>query len=436
MFGKIFRVFLSRKFAVSLLIVMAALLAVGTSLPDVTAMSPGEAEALRAARPVLFRISDALHMQSLISSPYFLLMPLLIFLSTTVCTLKRLGGRSRKEGGFYYERSGPVSAGIEKAVSLLSSAQWSVTRKDGLVTAAKGGFGFWGSILFHAGLLMIFVAVAVSALTQFNAELLLTESFPVTLGPAAFVKIHKKNGLASLPPAVLELKRFVPRYEQDRFATDFSAQLLIDGFPRDVHVNKPVEINGFQLSLHRFGFSPSFRITDRHGSEILNANINLVVVGGKEDSFAVPDTSYVIHTEFFPDFYAEKGRYGSRSVIPKNPVFLISVASESRETERKLVPLGETVTAGDLTINFNGLNYWIDLIVGRDYGIWILAAGLAAGVLGLALRFGIPDKELEARFEGDTLYLTGWSKYFPAFFQDEMDELLKKMSEPGYNKKP
>ncbi len=436
MSDKILRIFLSRKFAVTLLVITVAFLVVGTSLPDVAAMTAGEAEAFRAASPALFHLSAALQMQNLISSPLFLLMPFLIFLSTTVCTLKRLWRRSVKEGGFHYERSGTVQAGSERAVALLSAARWSVTRRDSLITAAKGGFGFWGSILFHAGLLAILVAVTVSALTQFNAELLLTEGFPVTLGPDAFVKVHKKNGLASLPPAVLELKRFVPRYERDRFATDFSAQLLIDGSPKDIHVNKPVDIDGFQLSLHRFGFSPSFRITDRSGKEIVNANVNLVIVGGAEDSFRIPDTGYTIHTRFFPDFSADGGRYGSRGPLPRNPVLLLSVSSGDRQTDWRAVPLGQTVMIGDLHVGFSGLSYWIDLIVGRDYGIWILAAGLSAGVLGLAVRFGAPHKELAVRFEGNTVYLTGWTKYFPAFFQAEMDELLKMLEEQEYNRAP
>ncbi len=433
MFETIVRILLSRKFAVNLLIVMVVFLVIGTSLPDLSSISAEDAQALKAAKPLQFQVADTLQIQKLISSPYFLLLPLLIFASTAICTLKRLSGGNRNEGGVSFEQAVPCKTGIEEVVSLLASLKWSVLRKDGVVMATKGGFGFWGSILFHAGLLLVFVAVSVSAITQFNAELLLTEGYPVTLSPDAFVKIHKKNGMASLPPAVLELKRFVPRYEQDRFATDFSAEILMDGMPKKIQVNSPVETSGFQLSLHRFGFSPSFLITDERGREILNATINLVIVGGKEDSFAIPGTSYVIHTEFFPDFYAEQGRYGSRGILPKNPVFLMRVLSEGRETGRGLVPLGQTVRIGNLTIKSDGLSYWVDLIVGRDYGIWIFTLGFAAGILGLACRFAVPDKHLEVRIEGDKLCLKGWSKYFPAFFEEELKKILNKIASPEYN---
>jgi len=257
MFDKVIRILLSRRFAVYLLILMVVFLILGTSLPDINTMTPEETDAFRTGRPLLFQVSNALQMQSLISSPYFLVLPLLIFLSTTLCTVKRLIQRRKKEGGFYRETSGPTTMDLVEISSLLSSEKWSVVRKNDSLVADKGGFGFWGSILFHLGLLTVFVAVVVSSLTQFSAELLLTEGFPVRLGKDAFVKIYKSRGLSAIPSSLIELKRFVPFYEKDRFAKDFSAELLIDDIQKDVHVNRPIKIGGFQLSLHRFGFSPS-----------------------------------------------------------------------------------------------------------------------------------------------------------------------------------
>ncbi len=315
----------------------------------------------------------------------------------------------------------------EEIFSIFSSEKWRVVREDDTLKATKGGYGFHGSVLFHLGLLVVFIAVVVSSITRFSAELLLTEGFPMKLGKDAFVKIYKNRWLSEVPSSVVELKRFVPSYEKGKFAKDFSAELSIDGARKDVHVNKPADMGGFQLSLHRFGFAPSFKVTDEKGREVLNATVNLVVVGGKEDSFLIPNTPYLIYTEFFPDFFYDNGRFGSRSIVPKNPVFLLRMTSNGRELGRNFVRLGDTVDIGGLYIKFDALNYWVDLIVGRDYGLWIFAAGFGMGVLGLALRFVFPDKQMEISITGNKALIKGWTKYFPDFFEEEIRRIVEKL---------
>ncbi len=433
MLDKAIHILLSRKFAVELLVIMVVLLILGTSLPDISGMTPREAETLQAAKPLLFRISAALQLQSLIASPYFLILPLLIFLSTAACTARRSRSGARKEGGFLHEASGASDMGPEEIGALLASERWRVTRSGGSVTADKGSFGFWGSIVFHLGLLLIFVAVVISSLTQFNAELLLTEGFPVRLGRDTFVKIYKGNGLASLPPATVLLRKFTSEYENDVYEKDFAAHLLIDGKEREVHVNRPADIGDFQIALHRFGFAPSFRITDSTGKEILNATINLVLAGGQEDSFRIPGTPYEVQARFFPDFATEGKRIGSRTPVPNNPVFLLRVTEQGRETGEGLIGLNRTETIGGLTITFDGLNYWADMIVSRDYGLWFFAGSVFLIVLGLAVRFGLSDKQLVVTAGEGRISIRGWCKYYPMFFEDQVQRIIDKAAAGKYN---
>jgi cytochrome c biogenesis protein ResB len=335
---------------------------------------------------------------------------------------------SRKEGGFFYEVSSRTVIQLEDIKSMLSSEKWSITEEDNHLVAKKGKAGFWGSLLFHLGLLIVFIAGVISSLTRFNAELLLTEGFPVMLREESFVKIYKNNSILSIPPSIIELKKFIPLYEKGIYAKDFSAKISIDGVERELRVNRPIDIGGFQLSLHRFGFSPYFRITENNGKELLNANINLVVIGGKEDSFTIPDTFYVIYTKFFPDFFSKNGRVGSRGIVPKNPVFFLRIFYDNKELGRGMVKLGSTITIDELNISFKDLNYWVDLIVSKDYGVWLFSIGLAIGIFGLIMRFILPDKQLKINVVGNRVYIKGWTKYFPSFFEDEINKVLEKIS--------
>ncbi len=431
-YGFFKRTLFSRTFALYLLVVMLAFLVVGSLLPDIDTMAEGEIVKASQARPYLYWLSGILRVQRLMSSPYFLALPVLIFLSTAVCTSRRVLFRTRKEGGFTCEAAGITNMGIRDIASLLSDQKWALREQANGLIADKGVSGFWGSVLFHAGLLLMFVAVVVSARTRFNAELLLTEGFPVQLGSEAFVKIYKSNGLASLPQATIELKRFVPTYERDIYKKDFSALLSVNGESREVHVNRPVEIGDFQLNLHRFGFAPSFRIADQAGREVLNATVNLVLADGASDSFLVPGTLYEVRAQFFPDFFSDGGKSRSRSALPKNPVFLLTVKHMGQQIGKGLIRLGDASEIGGLTITFDGLNYWTDMIVSKDHGVWLFAWSFVLIVLGLTVRFALPDKQLFITVSGKDITIKGWCKYYPSFFEDEVKTLLEKTGVERY----
>lgn len=402
-----------------------ALLAVGSILPE-----PGTSPADTTSRHLYLQLLSLVQPRHFVGSPLYLTLLFLIFVSTLSCTVRRFARRGERAGGFTAEVSGPAAGGIAWVEAVLAARCWRTVRNGEGLSARKGGWGWWGSILFHAGLLLLMAAGVLSAFTRFNGELLLTEGFPVVLGRGAFVAPPEGRRVA-LPPETVELRRFIPTYAQGRFAEDFEARVAVNGKEHGLHVNRPLAIGAFQLNLNRYGFAPTFRITDASGRELLNATLELAVVGGEKDSFAIPGTPYRVETRFFPDFVAKGGEIGSQSPLPRAPVFWLTLSANGKRLGRTLVRLGRQEALGPLTVRFSGLAYWVDLFVTRDDGLWLFVAGFIAGLFGLAVRFLLPDKELTVTVAEDLVTLTGWTRYCPAFFADELARLCAVIGEGG-----
>jgi cytochrome c biogenesis protein len=121
-----------------------------------------------------------------VTNPIFLVITLFLFLSTCVCTVSRVQkwitlkvSDFSKDRAFSFEREESSSSSIEtvrsKVEELLAQGRWekSTETKDRAVifSGQKGMSGFWGSVVFHIGLIICFFAGPVSVYTTFRGEL-------------------------------------------------------------------------------------------------------------------------------------------------------------------------------------------------------------------------------------------------------------------------
>lgn len=320
-FKDVVRFFLSRRVAIALLMLMAALLFVSTRYPEL----------------------------AVTSSPYFLILPAFIFISISLCTVDRFMKRGQKD------------------------------------------IGFWGSMVFHAGLLTIISAAVVTRLTLFSGELLLAEGFPAPLGREGFIKIWDEPiGGIRLPEGVIALEYFKSIYKGD-FPVDHEAKVRLEmkggTMEKTVRVNEPLMLDGLQYALNRYGFSSAFVVQSDKGEVLLDAFINLVIVDGGEDYFEVPGAGARVYVRFFPDFDMTKDGPVSKSRLPNNPVVAVKVTTLGKESKYRLIKKGETAEVMGLRISFQDLRYWAHFLVSRDRGVPVFLAGFIVGVAGLMIRF-------------------------------------------------
>lgn len=369
------------------------------------------------------------------TSPFFLVIPAFIFLSVLLCTLDRLRKRKIKAphgSAFLIKRSAVLP--LPEAVKYLEGKGWAPFEgREDSIFMVKGENGFWGSMVFHAGLLILIISAVITGATLFSASLLLIEGLPTPLGKEGFLTIGKQPLVpVTYPAGTVTMERFEAVFKDERFPVDFAAHLKLEDAKgeRDVavRVNDPLILGGLQYTMDKYWFAPAFRVEDvASGRVLFDGHVSLLPLLelDSEDFFDVPGTGYRIYVRFFPDFEMTDKGSRTRSKIPKNPVFgMRLVDDKGREVERgKLVRLGKTLYMGGLGIKATELRYWAHFGVIRDHGQPLIALSVIVMVAGLVIRFVRHEKWLMVTGKGEGTEIAGYSRYFPALFEGEVERI-------------
>lgn len=419
----------SRKIAVILLSFLIALLVFSVFLPSRITLGDEKWAELAVSRPVLFSVARHFSTPEMVRGPLFAVTALFLFLSTLLCTGTRIAGRLRH--GREEAAVMPFSAMAESVAEARPDAEavrrlflkrrWQ-ERADSPLCFEKGyGPGFWGSIVFHVGLLFCFAAAPVSMVNSFHGSIVLTEGIVVPLRQLATSSAERPD---LLPDASVALEGLRAGYYRGEYDLSFSGKLvaLRDGNRQTLGfaVNQPVELEGFQFSLQEFGFAPRL-IASNEGRAFFDYYLNLRHAGSG-DWFQLGNGQAVI-LEFFPDFVAEGDSFSSRSREVRNPKLLVVVKDHGRTAGRLLLSPGEMGTAAGTTFSFPDYRHWAGLSISRDKGIVSVIMGFILCVGGLSLRFASNPRVAKVLLaeEGDaaSVRIVASGKYYPAFLERE-----------------
>ncbi len=290
-------------------------------------------------------------------STLFLIPPALVFLSVALCT----GRRFVNSGG-------------------------------------RRGTAFRGSMVFHAGLLIVIAATAAGPLTRFHATAILPEGVRVGLDDEKFTAIHSTPAGGEAPRISLLLDWQETRYEEERFPVEYAAGLRVGlwgegGYSQTeetIKVNAPLRKGGYQLMLIGGLLSPRFVLRDGGGGELFSRFVELSDKAGVEDSFNVEAAGLTVYTRFFPDVFEEDGRYGTRSPQPRNPAFGIKVATKEDPFGAAwsgVLKEGERAEFDGMTLEFAELKPVVVVSVTNDPTYSGIFAGWLFIVTGLIVRY-------------------------------------------------
>lgn len=435
----------SRRFAIILLIVTTAVIMVTNLIPNPVLMGKEEAAAFIREKPFLNALSSLFHVINITKSPFFLVLPVFLVASIFLCTFNRIRSKKAipKESSPGNIRTKEIvnTRGLtrDEIVECLKKMSWSTvtSEKDGklILDGRRGEGGLWGSVLFHAGMIVIIIGAFISSISLYNQNLLLTEGYDVMPGTVLAGLTDEER--AEFPLKSMLLDSFEAVYEGGQFPVDYSANLIIvDDKDMERHetlkVNKPVDDGAYQYMLSKYSFAPRFIIKDKGGEVLFDSYINLTVTGvEQEDSFKVPDLALDIRTRFIPDFKREDDRLISLSMEPNNPVFLIDIYRWDKKIGASALPLNKWIKFDDgkYSMGFQDLRKWVTISVARDSGLPAIQAGLLMMVLGLILRFILNDKRviisITGKEENPAILFGGKSLYFPVLFEEELRRVMK-----------
>lgn len=438
-----YRLFISRRFAVSLLIAISILLFLGIILPTLSYHEPSEMMVFEKNHPVLFELGKVFNPPTLTTSWTFLFLTGMLMLSTFLCCIERLRNREYRDPytslpKFFRHRlklslsAGPDEA-RERAAAVLRRRWWRLgpgRSHDDLMflEGRKGAFGFWGSLVFHLGFLIILGGVIMSSLTRFSGTLLLAEGQETPLLSRNLMEVSRKPMLAyELPGVGVFLERFKADIRGNVFPVDYTADVVVFDAARravakPIKVNQAVKHEEVSMLLRDYGFAPQLVLRDRRGKILGDAFFNLKKRrAGVRDSVRFPKTDVVVDTRFFPDYNL------TSSVVPRSPAIAVEVKKKGSPVFKGLLRRGESVKFNGMTLGFPSLRYWAYFQVTRDLGLAVVFWGFVISFVGLVIRFFWHDRQLLIRIKpiegGTELLISGRSKYFPTIFKEELKKV-------------
>lgn len=427
----------SRKLAVILLAVLLLILIVSSYFPsEFTVTSEAEWDKIRTDRPVVYEISKYLSTTEVVKSRFFAALSGFLFLSTITCTILRLRHwlkarniEFEKDKAFSFSREVRVSGSVEdtrRMVNIsLSQKGWQCVEQDGLISAQRGvAMGFWGSVMFHSGLVIVFLAAPVTAITIVNGHIDLTDDITVP----SIRGYASGYGASRLPDIDITAKELWGKYYEGFYHVDFGGTLKIGSWESPVRVNKPAFYDGYQIALSRFGYAPCLEIT-RGDESVLNSCITITEpLKGRTVSFEEGGKGLTMFLMLFPDFYREGGVLKSRGREANNPMLLVKFSRDGKPLHKGL--LLKPAEAGEfegLRVSFPELRKWAGFNIVKESGVIVVIIGSIIGIPGLLIRFMSNERRLEFEFReepgdpsGTDVVISGYSRYYPAFLEKEV----------------
>jgi hypothetical protein len=116
---------------------------------------------------------------------------------------------------------------------------------------------------------------------------------------------------------------------------------------------------------------------------------------------------------------------------PENPAIRINALLDGESLGQQEVPIGETAEFGAFNITFAELRHWAWFGIVYDPGYWLIVVAFTLCVAGLAHRFIYTEKWLHVKVEDQggvsVISLAGRSRYFPALFEKEIEDIRKQV---------
>jgi cytochrome c biogenesis protein ResB len=433
----------SRQTATYVLGLFLGMLFVSALIPSQYTVPPQKWEELRQTSPALFWLYAHGSTPALVRSPLFCTVSFLLFLSTLSCTCERLklwsaARRSpfskEKSFSFSVERQTPRRGDLvdRELRALLAKERWQLAASDEggsvLLAGEKGGAGFWGSMIFHAGMIIAFLAAPATYFTGYNGEVTVVEN---DRAPLREVLVNHGGDPGPLATSSIKVHGLRSEYYQGRFRYDFGGVLAIDdGAGQDLPfaVNQPASYRGYQFALSSFGFAPHLLLKNA-GKPVFDAYLN--VSSDQESNYFPLGGELRAQVLFFPDFVREGGKIGTRSRDPRNPVAMVKIFRGDREVFKGLFPPGQEQLWEGTVVSVPDYKRWVTLTVSRDYGVILIMIGSVLAVSGLFARFISNERRIEFLVaeagSGTRVRISGYSRYYPAFLEKEVLRLAERV---------
>ena len=398
---RIYKFIASMRFAIVLLVVLAAACSVGSLVTqgqtyDWYAQRYSERTA---ALIVALGLDDAFH------SAWFIVVAGFLCLNLTLCNLTRLPqlirrtkAEGRAEGAL--ERPGDVSAeGVLDPLAAFAKLRMPkpapCRTADGreALFASKHRAGLWGAWVCHLGILLLILGFGLGQMTQ--------KQYTVYGVPGDAKPIGDTEWMLKIEDFTIDLHDDA---SVEQYTAAISVYGLEDGYPlrqsAEISVNHPATIHGMKFYQNSVGWAARVNVL-KDGEPLQSA----VVCAG--DLLPVEDKPELVVylNAFYPDYVLLPGVGPSTASLDlNNPAWLYSVYYKGQLLGMNALLAGEELTIDEYTVTFTDPQRYTLIQIKEDHFAWLALLGGLATMLGLLLAFYVQPAKAWALRGDDGLW--------------------------------
>ncbi len=410
---KLLRLLWSARAAAVLIAALGVLALISVIVPQSSTLGAEYVDTWVTSQPWLARPLLALGLDHVFSSwPYWLVSGLLC-VNLIACTIRRAVKR-RGLPALGSPSSDSLHATCDARAELIAGTLRSTFRfatvtnaDDRGVICVWGKWGFVGSVVMHAGLVLVVVAGVVTSLTRLESNLLLTEGQTISDVPSSYVETSRSPLVGDpFTGAEITLERLEFDYVGPTI-TDARAFFSVfeEGSNRSetARVNEPLRVGPKAFLLQDAGYAVGLRHTDAQG-QTFEAFVNLGQARpeGYYDTFDVSDLRLGLLA--VPDA-SRAGEAADAKLNPADPALEVSAGtitgSEVTLSEVGMIRPGETIQLPQGSLQLIEVRRWNRFNVRADGGLPVVYVALLLIVAGTVARVSDPDRVVRILLEDD-----------------------------------
>jgi hypothetical protein len=427
-----------KRFIVSRLLVTAEILAVILStlvagnIPQRFLSSADRISQWRAGHAGMVPLVDLLHLHAVYTSFWFVALIALAGVSLAVSAFDQV--RTTRNRIASIGTSGQLLATLDNMGPELAENIATIgyrpqgTGRDGAFKFIRCAWGYWGTVLFHIGMVVVIGASFSIALTERRGALMIVQR--ETLAPGDVWSSTEEGLLAEKfrLPATFRFDDLRIRYDEKNIPEQIESLVTFiqpDGSQEQsfVAVNAVSRYQGIRIyHANEFGdaFNLEFVLPDgsRHGEKVLIEHPTGLNEAGYLDT-NLPWLPFTLSLKYFAD--VER-----RSMTSPNRQLVMRLMQGKEETARLTLLAGQNGQLGDYRVRLHSVDKWAKFIFVDVRGMAVVFAGFALVALGALLSYMAPPRELVILRQENGSYAVYWrATKFAEFYVDERASLVR-----------
>lgn len=417
---KIWKFISSMKFAIILLVVLAAACSLSSLITQGQSYDwyARQYSERTAALILALRLDDAFH------SPWFILINAFLCVNLLACNLLRLKPLIRRtkdaaDPAKAIETQGDAQVGPVRApervfvrLRMPKPVQTATADGRGALFASANRAGLWGAWVCHLGILLLILGFGLGQMTQKQYTVYGVAGQTRPIGDTGYLLTIDDFRVGLRPDDTVE-----------QYTADITVR-SVDGTGVEsatVSVNNPASLFGMKFYQNSTGWAA--RINVQKDGEPLQDE---VVCAGEYLRVVDKPDLVVFLSAFYPDYVMVPGAGPSTaSGALNNPAYLYQVYYQDKLLGMNVLMPEEELTIDEYTVTFSDPQSYTLIQIKRDHFTWLALLGGLVTMLGLILSLYVQPARVWAIQGDDGWTIYGSSRKGGALFRDRLIRAAK-----------